>query len=81
MPDVHGGGTLNQDDVLDAIRDCGPVTVREVCVLLGSEDHQNIGKKVTQLVRWGLIERCGVAQYGRGQTATLYRVTSRGASS
>ena len=66
--------------MLDAIRINGPVTVSEVCELLGSEDHQNIGKKVTQLVRWGLIERCGVAQYRRGQTATLYRATSKGVS-
>ena len=72
---------LNQGDVLDAIRDCGPVTVSEVCVLLGSEDHQNIGKKVSQLVRWGLVERCGIAQYGRDQTATLYRATSGEVSS
>ena len=78
---MHGGGTLNQDDVLDAIRINGPVTVREVCMILGSQDLPNISKKVTQLARWGLIERCGVAQYRRGQTATLYRVTSKGASS
>ena len=71
---------MNQSDVLEAIRKCGPVTVREVCTLLGSEDFQNISKKVTVLNRWGLIERCGIAQYGRGQTATLYRTTSKGAS-
>ena len=80
MSQVCGGGTLNQDDVLDAIRTNGPVTVREVCELLGSGDHQNIAKKVTQLVRWGQIERCGVAQYRRGQTATLYRATVKGVS-
>lgn len=71
---------MNQDDVPDTIRINGPVTVSEVCGLLGSKDHQNIAKKVTQLVRWGLIERCGVSQYRRGQTATLYRATSKGAS-
>ena len=71
---------MNQSDVLEAIRMCGPVTVREVCALLGSEDFQNISKKVTVLNRWGLIERCGIAQYGRGQTATIYRATSKGVS-
>ena len=67
---------MNQSDVLEAIRMCGPVTVREICALLGSEDHQNICKKVSKLVRWGLVERCGIAQYGRGQTAIIYRATS-----
>ena len=71
---------MNQDDVLDAIRDCGPVTVREVCMLLGSKDLPNISKKVTQLNRWGLIERCGVLVSSRGNIATLYRATSKGAS-
>ena len=71
---------MNQDDVLDAIRDCGPVTVREVCILLGSQDLPNISKKVTQLNRWGLIERCGVLVSLRGNIATLYRATSKEAS-
>ncbi len=76
MSQPPGGGTLNQGEVLDAIRDYGPVTVYEVCALLGSEDHRNVGRKVTQLVRWGLVERSGIAQYGCGQTATLYRAIS-----
>ena len=67
---------MNQSDVLEAIRMCGPVTVREVCALLGSEDFHNISRKVTLLNRWGLIERCGVAKYLDGRTATLYRATS-----
>ena len=64
---------MTQPDVLDVIRINGPVTVREVCMLLGSEDLPNISKKVTQLNRWGLIERCGVLVSPRGNTATLYR--------
>ena len=36
---------MDQFKVLDAIRANGPVTVREVCALLGSEDFQNISKK------------------------------------
>ena len=49
-------------------------------MLLGSQDLPNISKKVTQLNRWGLIERCGVQVSPCGNIATLYRATSKGAS-
>ena len=66
---------MDQFKVLDAIRANGPVTVREICAIIGYDNIYNVNTKISRLCHKGLVEKCGIAPGRCGHTANLYVVT------
>lgn len=66
---------MDQSRVLDAIRANGPVTVREICAIIGYDNIYSVNTKITRLCHQGLVEKCGIAPGRCGHKANLYVAT------